>query len=121
MRRNNTSLKARLTAALIAVAAGAWSVQAEEFNADAVINKMTDVERHAYMAGVVEGLAYSRYRHDNKNTPGGKDATGMNCIYRWWYKVDGTRMKVLKAFVAFRDQYPGAIVASLARKECGDW
>lgn len=97
------------------------AASAEEFNAGAVINKMSDIERHAYMAGIVEGLAYSRFRHDNKNSPGSKNAAGMNCIYDWWYRREGTRMKVLKAFVAFPDQYPGPIVASLARKECGEW
>ena len=105
----------------VAIGSVLSSSSAEEFNAGAVINKMSDRERHSYMAGVIEGLAYSRYRHDNKGSPASKDAAGMNCIYEWWYRREGTQLKVLKAFVAFPTQYPGAIVASFARKECGEW
>lgn len=101
--------------------AGIALVRADELNAHAVINKMSDAERHAYMAGVIEGLAYSRYRHDNRTPAATKDTKGMSCIYHWWYRVEGTRLKVLKAFAAFPNSLPGPIVASLARKECGDW
>jgi hypothetical protein len=99
----------------------AQATVAEDLTAGLVVNKMSDIERHAYMAGVIEGLAYSRYRHDNKNPGAEKDTRGMGCIYRWWHQVEGTKTKVYKAFVSFPNSLPGPIVASLARKECGDW
>lgn len=48
---------------------------AEDFTAGVVMTKMNVEQRAAYLAGMVEGLAYSRYRADGKKTE------GMACIY----------------------------------------
>lgn len=71
-------------------------------------------ERHTYVSGIIEGLAYARYVKD-----GNQSEPGMRCIYEWFYDKDGTLERIYQAFENFRDYTPGAIVAALAEKECG--
>ena len=81
--------------------------------AGVVMEKMDDKERNAYLAGVVEGLAYSRYARDGKKTE------GMKCIYDWFYEKKDTHQKIYVAFRRFQDYLPGAVMAAMAEKECG--
>lgn len=73
---------------------------------------MDGVQRSAYLAGVVEGLAYARYRQDGEAT------TGMGCIYRWFCQRKETLRDIHAAFERFADHSPGAVIAAMIRKEC---
>jgi hypothetical protein len=88
------------------------NANATDFTAGVVMEKMNEAERFQYLAGVIEGLAYSRYMKD------GKKADGMKCIYQWFYK-QGTASKIEAAFKRFHDYLPGAVVAAMVEKECG--
>lgn len=77
------------------------------------MEKMDAVQRSAYMAGVIEGLAYARFERDGGTTE------GMGCIYRWYYEADGTIAKIHSAFDAFPDHLPGAVIAAMVAKVCG--
>ena len=63
--------------------------KASEMNADFVLNKMNSDQRVSYIAGVVEGLAYSCYLRDRPNQ------SGMKCVHDW-YASDNTIVNVLK-------------------------
>lgn len=78
------------------------------------MEKMTAVERAAYLAGVIEGLAYARYEAEGKVTGG-----GMRCIYQWFYQGDDTLRKIHAAFERFKDYTPGAVIAAMIKRECG--
>lgn len=86
---------------------------AQEMTAGVVMEKMPVPERVAFIAGIVEGLAYARYAADNKQT------TGMGCIYHWFYGKRGRSLDVEQAFTRFKDHMPGTIVAAMVAKECG--
>lgn len=86
---------------------------AGDMNAGAVEAQMDAATRYAFMSGVAEGLAYSRYVRDGKQGP------GMGCIYAWFY-ADGTAAKVDEAFKRFPDYMPAPIMLAMAQKECGE-
>lgn len=90
-------------------------VQASDLNADAVMNKMSTEERNAYLSGVVEGLAYSRYLQDRP------DEAGMNCIYDWYYSDGGeTRRKIHAWFGKHPNRMSGVLLYVLIKQECGE-
>ena len=107
-RGNLRNILAALSFVLLPTGAGAT-----DFTAGVVMEKMDGKERHTYLAGVIEGLAYSRYVKDGKKTE------GMKCIYDWFYKKNGTHEKIYSAFRRFNDYLPGAVVAAMVEKECG--
>ncbi|MBU2527606.1 MAG: hypothetical protein KKC03_13495 [Bacteroidetes bacterium] len=85
-----------------------------DFTAKTVMEKMDNTERYAFIAGVVEGLAYARYLN------GDKDAEGMKCVYDWFYEGDKTIERIYAAFGEFGDYPPAAVVNALTKKVCGD-
>ena len=89
------------------------SASATDFTAGIVMEKMDEKQRYAYLAGVVEGLAYARYVKDGKQTG------GMKCVYNWFYEGDRTVEKIYSAFRRFDDYLPGAVMAAMLEKECG--
>lgn len=95
------------------IAAATSVARASDFDAEAVLTKMSTVERAAYIAGVVEGLAYARYDKDGQTTD------GMGCIYDWLYENDQTLPAIYAAFERFPNYTPGAIIAAMVDKECG--
>lgn len=80
--------------------------------AGVALDRMSSEEFGSYIAGIIEGLAQSRYEKDG-------NATGMRCIYDWYY-ADGTEanLAVLAAFTKYPDYGPGAVMSGLIRKEC---
>ncbi len=77
------------------------------------MENMTVPQQKAYITGVVEGLAYARYKKDGNKTE------GMECIYDWLYADKSAMDKVYVAFGDFPTFTPGAIVAALVQKKCG--
>jgi hypothetical protein len=110
-----------MAGSLLFLAVGISFAEANDFTAGAVLDKMTGVEQTAYLAGIVEALAYSRYRHDNKGNDGAKKTEGMHCVYDWFYKTDKQVDQVFLAFHKYRSYKPGAIIAAMVRKQCGEW
>jgi hypothetical protein len=93
----------------------------QAMTAEIIMTKMTPEDRYTYMAGIVEGLAYARYRNDNRNVSGdNKSAAGMACVYDWFYKNEANRERIIQAFRKFGSHYPGAIMSALIRKDCGE-
>lgn len=86
---------------------------ATDFTAKTVMEKMQPEQRYAYVAGVVEGLAYSRYAKDGKKTD------GMECIYDWFYTKPDTLDLIYAGFGQYPQYPPGAIIGALSQKSCG--
>ena len=80
--------------------------------AGVVYDRMDAGEFTAYVTGVIEGLAYAQYES------GGVEA--MNCVYDWFFRGENSQRQIDQAFVRFADHYPGAVMAALVRRECGD-
>jgi len=49
-----------------------------------------------------------------------KQVTGMGCIYDWFYKKQDRIQDIYQAFNRFKEHMPGAIVATMVAKECGN-
>ncbi len=84
-------------------------------NAGDIMNKMNDDQRTGYLAGVVEGLAYSRWLRDNPSN------VGMKCIYDWFYNggIDLQR-SIDSWFDRHPDKPAGPLLFVLIKKECGE-
>lgn len=88
-----------------------------EINAGFVMNEMNADQQVSYIAGVVEGMAYSRYLRDKPSE------AGMNCIYRWYANNTGTRENrgtVEALFARHPDKPVGVLLYVLMKKECGE-
>lgn len=111
---NITALDFRSCAIALAVVLTSGPAFALDFTAGIVEEKLTGAERYAFMSGVAEGLAYSRYLKD-----GSKQTDGMACVYRWFY-TDGTAKKIDEAFGKFPDYMPAPIMLAMSKEECGE-
>ena len=88
---------------------------AHALTADDVLNKMTDVERNNYVAGVVGGLAYSQFLIERPET------TSMDCFYSWLYESDGTHWEKINSwFSRHLDKPAEPLLYILINKECGE-
>ena len=85
-----------------------------------ILKEMPTKERYAFAAGIVEGLAYARFRKDSI-AAGSKVETGMKCITNWFYSEGSkTMLRIEEAFGSYPDYPPSAVIAVMAKKECGE-
>lgn len=88
--------------------------------AGVVMDEMPVRERTSYIMGIVEGMAYARFRHDTLAS-GSRDETGMNCIYNWFYEDSmGALDAIEAAFRKYEDHFPSVLLAAMIKQECGD-
>ena len=83
-----------------------------ELTTGVVMERMDNTERFAYIAGLIEGLAYARYVRDGQQTE------GMACINNWFYRREGAVDQVYVAFGEFPDYPPGAVMSVLLDQVC---
>ena len=96
--------------------ANTYNAHAQNLDADFVLNKMNADQQVSYIAGVVEGMAYSRYLRDKPSED------GMNCLYQWYANNTGSREKSKKVdalFAQHPDKPVGVLLYVLMKKECG--
>lgn len=88
--------------------------------AGVIMDKMKAGERAVYVVGMLDGLAYARFRKDSA-AAGSKVETGMTCIYNWFYKDSTAAMdRIEAAFRNYAEQMPSVVVAAILKKECGE-
>ncbi|GAB5470459.1 MAG: hypothetical protein Kilf2KO_34890 [Rhodospirillales bacterium] len=111
--------KQAIGAVTAAVMLGITPAHADDITAGSVLERMNADERFFFMAGIVEGLAYARYKADGNQTE------GMGCIYDWFYR-QGTfkdapmaRLQIEEAFARYPNHTPGAVVGALTILRCG--
>lgn len=93
---------------------------AEEMNAGSILEKMQATELSAHISGIVEGLAYARFRKDTI-AAGSRDERGMQCIRDWYYTGTGTTSASIWAtFKKYPDQGAANIIALMVKQECGE-
>lgn len=109
-----------MNGALIALVVGISPATARDLNAGVLLDEMPVRERTSYVMGVVEGLAYARFRKDTLSS-GEKDERGMKCIYDWFYRDSMAALdKIEAAFAQYRQHTPALVITALVRKECGE-
>ena len=90
-------------------------VRASDFTAGSVLEKFTAKELNAYLAGVVHGLAYGRYKKEGKRTNG-----GMKCILDWYFDDKSAATQIVQAFRKYPDHVPYAVLGAMVEQKCGE-
>ncbi len=85
---------------------------AQNLDADFVLNKMTSDQQVSFVAGVIEGLTFSRWQKDNP------DLSGVQCIRKWADRQDKWS-KIEQWFGRHPDKQPGPLLYILIKQECG--
>lgn len=82
--------------------------------AGVIAERMSDQERASYIAGVVEGLATSRFLRDRP------EQAGSRCIYNWFYGEGNGSWDRIDAWLARHpDKGVGVLLHVLIQKDCG--
>jgi hypothetical protein len=106
-------VRAGLSGVLFFLATGVHPAYAQQITTSGAMKEMPARERTAYILGVIDGLAYARFRKDT--------IAGMNCIYRWSQMGSlGTLLKIEKTFGRYPDQHPLVLIGAMVKKECGE-
>lgn len=85
-----------------------------------LMKEMPAGERAIYISGVVDGLAFARFRKDTLAKVE-KDEAGMACILNWFNKDSlATVLHIEATFEKYADEYPPMILALMVRQECGE-
>jgi len=83
--------------------------------AEDVLNTMSQDQRHGYISGIVDGLAFARWLADRP------DATGMQCIYDWYYDGGTEKWALITQWLERHLERPvDALMYVLIERECGD-
>lgn len=73
----------------------------------------------AFVTGIVEGMAYARFRKDSL-AAGQKVETGMQCIRTWFHSDPKIIVTVQDTFRKYADYAPWVVLGVMAKKECGE-
>ena len=113
-------VRAVIAGLMVATVMGVHPVLATDMTAGVIMKEMPVRERAAYIMGIVEGLAYARFRSDTIAS-GSKDEAGMQCIYRWFYEdTNASFDRIEAAFTKYAGHFPSTLLAAMIKKECGE-
>lgn len=119
-RKERKPIKSSISALLIAAVTGVHPALAAEMTAGTIMKEMPARERATYIMGIVEGIAYGRFRKDTIAS-GAKDEAGMKCILAWFYRdMLASYERIEGAFRQYEQHMPSTVVAAMAKKECGE-
>lgn len=105
---------------MISVVMGIHPSYAQVMTAGVVLEKMSSDELFAYVNGMVEGMAYARFRKDTL-AAGSRNEAGMKCILDWyWTSEDNTPFKIEAAFRQHKEHMPSTIIGTMIKNECGE-
>lgn len=108
----------QLSVIILTIVLGAESTadaQAGNLDANFVLNGIAPEKRYVYVAGMIEGLAYSRFLRDKPNEE------GMICIRGWLDdEPEKNWEKIRFFFERHPDKPPAVLLHVLIKKECGE-
>jgi len=115
-----TKARTAVYAVLVGAVVGVHPSHATNMTAGVVLEKMDAKELFAYVYGIVDGMAYARFRKDSL-VAGSKQEAGMKCIYDWFFEGEtDTFVKVEAAFRQNAQHVPPVIIATMIKIECGE-
>ena len=112
-------LPAAVLAGMVTVGSAAHVCAKTPMTAGVVLEKMPANELSAYISGIVEGLAYARFRKDTV-AAGVRNEDGMKCIRDWYYATPDRVLDIEAAFRRYEKYPPWVVMAVLIKKECGE-
>ncbi|MCO5080005.1 MAG: hypothetical protein M9937_30530 [Chelatococcus sp.] len=105
---------------MIGIVVGVSPSYATDMTAGLIMKEMPAGERAAYVMGIVEGLAYARFRKDTL-AAGEKRTAGMRCIYDWFYKdTTASFDRIETAFQQYPEHFPSTLLATMIKKKCDE-
>lgn len=115
-----SSKNAAAMAMILAVAAPISARADTPMTAGNLMKEMPVRERTAYITGIVDGLAFARFRKDTL-AKGEKDEAGMICVHNWFHKDSlATLLRIEATFQKYADELPSLLLALMVKKECGE-
>jgi len=113
-------VKAVLSGIVVSAVVGVHPSYTQAMTAGVVLDKMNSDELFAYVNGMVEGMAYARFRKDSL-AAGSRDEAGMVCILDWYWKGEGnTPSRIEAAFRQHKEHMPSTIIGTMIKNECGE-
>ena len=102
-----------------------WTSQTSEAHAETpltaqvVLDNMPTNEFVSYVSGIVEGLAYARFRKDTA-AAGQNDEDGMKCIRDWYHGNSEIILQIEESFRKYGTYPPWVVLAVMIKRECGE-
>jgi len=115
----SNGLAAILAGALYAIAPFETRAEPEYVTAGKVLKELEPNEFVWFVSGIVQGLAYSRFRQDTI-AAGEKVLAGSDCIRNWFYGTQGRTLTIRSTFEQYAEHAPWVVVAAMVKQECGE-
>lgn len=85
-----------------------------------MLERMPRAELSAFISGMIEGMAYARFRKDTL-AAGRRVEDGMNCIRRWFYgDVSASTNALFDGFTQHSQHTAWVVLGAILKKECGE-
>ena len=91
----------------------------EYVTAGKVLEELESNEFVWFIGGIVEGLAYARFRKDTIEA-GERVVTGSDCIRDWFHGNNEIILTITSTFKEYSDYTPWVVVAAMVKQECGE-
>lgn len=115
-----TALGFVLTMTILMAGEAQSSEMSEEYvTAGKVLEELQPNEFVWYVGGIVEGLAYARFRKDTV-AAGEKVVAGSDCIRNWFFETQGRTLTIRSTFEQYGDYTPWVVIAAMVKQECGE-
>lgn len=112
-------VKVAVSGLIIGLAVGVHPSYAAGLTAGDVLKEMPANEFVVYVAGMIEGFAYARFRKDTLEA-GERVETGMQCIRDWYLTNPEIMLTVEDAFRQYEQHSPSVVLAAMLKRECGE-
>lgn len=112
-------VKTAISAIFVTMVVGAFPAQAKDTTAGVIVKEMPSKEFVTFVTGMVEGMAYARFRKDTL-AAGQKVETGSQCIRNWYHRDTGIILKIEDAFRKYADYAPWVVLGVMVKNECGE-
>lgn len=80
---------------------------------------MDSKEFVAFVTGMVEGMAYARFRKDTL-AAGRRVEDGMNCVRQWFFGDPKRILTIGNAFERYHQYTAWVVLGVLLKQECGE-
>lgn len=84
-----------------------------------MLDRMPSREFEAFVTGMVEGMAYARFRKDTL-AAGRRVEDGMNCIRNWYHGDARTFIRIVEAFRQHSQHTAWVVLGAIVKQECGE-
>lgn len=119
--RNNMIAASLATVSTVATLpfAAANDDTGEYVTAAKVLDELPNGEFVWFVGGIVEGLAYARFRKDTI-AAGQRDTSGSDCIREWYHSDNQIILKIISTFRKYGEHTPWVVIAAMVKQECGE-